>query len=116
MFTIDGKLKPEEVLAAFRAAAQATTDALPDALERCKTEQEKQQILAIRDACQLAYLRALAGTLKHTGPLFDQVANELKTTADEVVAKIKKVKKTVEVINLFTDVLKLAGSLSLALA
>ncbi len=116
MFTVDGKLTPAEVLAAFRAAAQATTVALPYALTLCKTDKEKQRVLAIRDACQLAYLRALAGSLKHTGPLFDQVANDLKATANQIAGKIKKVKDAVEAINLFTDVFKLAGSLSLAFA
>lgn len=87
---MDGNLQMAEALAAFNASTLAATAALPKALDKCETEQQMQKIIADRDIVQLAYINALHKSLKHTGPLFEQIAKDLACAAKE----IEKIKKT----------------------
>ncbi len=73
-----------------------------------------QRVIADRDTCQLAYTNALALSLKHSGPLFEQMAKDLEKAAKEITKKSKNLKNATEAINLFADAVSLAASLALA--
>lgn len=113
---MDGKLERAEAILALAAAARAATEALPDALRVCKTREEMQKVIAGRDICQLAYTNCLVRSLTHTGPLFEQAANDLEKAASEVAKKTKNLKDGAEAISLLNDVVRLATSLTLAFA
>jgi len=113
---MDGSLDRAEALAALSAASLATTEALPDALLKCDTRMQMQKVIADRDTCQLAYTNALAQSLKHSGPLFEQIAKDLEKAAKEITKKSKNLENATEAINLFADAVRLAASLALAFA
>jgi len=113
---MDGNLERAEALAALSAAALAATAALPDALIKCETQAQMQKVIADRDTCQLAYTNCLAKSLKHTGPLFEQMAKDLEKAAEEITQKSKSLQNAIEAINLLSDAVRLASSLALAFA
>jgi hypothetical protein len=113
---MDGNLEKAEALSALSKASCAATAALPEALARCKTPAQKQKVMADRDICQLAYLNSLAKSLVQTGPLFEQMADDLGKAAIDVQARLKELKDPVAVSNLLVDVARLASSLALAFA
>ncbi len=112
----DGKLTQAEALKALRIAAQAATEALPAALAQCQTDDERRKVQADRDTVLLAYLNSLQKTLIHTGALFENTAGDLETEAANVKDTSTKLKNVSEAINLFADLVRLAGSLALAFA
>jgi hypothetical protein len=116
IIVMDGNLTEAEALRALSLAAQTATAALPKALAKCKTSAQEQQVMADRDTCMLAYLTCLEKSLTRTGPLFEAVAADLEKTAVEVTRKADSLKNAIEAINLFSDLVKLAGSLALAFA
>ncbi|MCF8217303.1 MAG: hypothetical protein K9I59_10840 [Chlorobium sp.] len=111
---MDGNLQMAEALEAFNASALAATAALPAALARCETESQMQKIIADRDIVQLAYFNALHKTLKHTGPLFEQIAKELACAAKEIEKKSKKLTSAADALSLLAEAARLASSLALA--
>jgi hypothetical protein len=113
---MDGNLQRAEALAALSAASLAATAALPDALFKCKTKAQMQKVIAHRDTCQLAYTNCLARSLKHTGPLFEQIAQDLEKAAGEIAQKSKSLQNAIEATNLLSDAVRLASSLALAFA
>lgn len=113
---LDGKLQRAEALHALRIAVQHSTEALPKALEKCENKQQRQKVMNDRDTLLLAYLTSLHKSLLHTGPLFEKMASDLEKAAKEIKAKATDLKNTSEAINLFADVVRLAGSLALAFA
>ncbi len=114
--TMDGELKKVEALAALSAASLAATAALPDALTKCETQAQMQKVMADRDICLLAYTNCLVHSLKHTGPLFEQMAKDLEKAANEITQKSKSLQNAIEAINLLSDAVRLASSLALAFA
>jgi hypothetical protein len=113
---MDGNLERAEALSALNAASLSATAALPHALIKCETQAQMQKVIADRDICQLAYTNCLARSLKHTGPLFEQMAKDLENAAGEITRKSKSLQDAIEAINLLSDAVRLAGSLSLAFA
>ncbi|MFT5702566.1 MAG: hypothetical protein ACI8ZB_005489 [Desulforhopalus sp.] len=111
---IDGSLKEAEALQALSLAAQSATAALPKALAKCKTIEDEQKVMADRDTCMLAYLMCMEQSLKRTGPHFEAIAADLENAANEVNKKADNLKNSIEAINLFADMVRLAGSLALA--
>jgi hypothetical protein len=73
-------------------------------------------VQADRDTILLAYLNSLQKTLIHTGALFEKTAADLETEARNAKEPSTKLKNVSEAINLFADLVRLAGSLALALA
>ncbi len=114
--TMDGKLKKAEALAALSAASQAATAALPEAFTKCESQAQMQKVMADRDICLLAYTNCLVQSLKHTGPLFEQMAKDLEKAAKEITRKSKSLQNDIEAINLLSDAVRLASSLALAFA
>ena len=110
----DGTLEPEEALGALRLAAQRATEALPTALSKCENEDQRQAVVADRDAVVLAYLACLKKTLVHTGPLFENMAIALQKEAEDIGQKVKDAVAAADACNLFTDLVKLAATLALA--
>jgi len=110
----DGKLEQVEALEALRLAAEAATDALPDALMKCETDEQRRQVVRQRDLVLLAFLQSLNKSLKLTGAAFEQTAQNLEAAAGEVQKKAKGLKDATEAIHLFADLVRLAGSLALA--
>lgn len=111
---MDGNLQQAEAISTLSAAAIAATAALPSALLKCENQSQIQKVIADRDTCQLAYTNCLAKTIKHTGPLFEQIAKELDDTAREVQRKAQTLKDASEAVNLLSDLVRLASSLALA--
>lgn len=111
---MDGNLKMAEALAAFNASALAATAALPAALSKCETESQMQKIITDRDIVQLAYINALNKSLKHTGPLFEQIAKDLECAAKEIEKKSKKLTSAADALSLLAEAARLACSLALA--
>jgi hypothetical protein len=111
---MDGALTQAEALGALSAAALAATQALPGALLRCETREQMQHVIADRDACQLAYTTALARSLFHTGPLFEQAADELQRAARAVAKSAQKQKTAAEAVGLLADLVRLSSKLALA--
>ncbi|ACF47290.1 MAG: hypothetical protein OQK66_01190 [Prosthecochloris sp.] len=111
---MDGNLQMAEALAAFNASTLAATAALPKALDKCETEQQMQKIIADRDIVQLAYINALHKSLKHTGPLFEQIAKDLACAAKEIEKKSKKLTSAADALSLLADAARLASALALA--
>lgn len=110
----DGNLTEEEALEALELAADVADEELPKALALCQTDDERKKVKGDRDLVILAHLRALKKSLEKTGPLFEKMADDLKIEAENVKKKAKELKDTVAAINLFTDLVRLAGSLALA--
>jgi hypothetical protein len=113
---MDGNLERAEALAALSAASRAATAALPAALIKCETQAQMQKVIADRDTCLLAYTNCLARSLKHTGPLFEQMAKDLEKAAEEISRKSECLQNANEAINLLSDAVRLASSLALAFA
>jgi predicted transglutaminase-like cysteine proteinase len=113
---MDGNLEKAEALAALSAASRAATAALPDALIKCKTQAQMQKVIADRDTCQLAFTNCQERSLRHTGPLFEQMAKELENAAKDITRKSKHLQDATEAINLLSDAVRLATSLALAFA
>jgi len=113
---MDGTLTQAEALTALSEAALTATNALPDALQKCKNREEMQQIIADRDTCRLAYTNALGRSLQHTGPLFEQTANDLGEAAKKVNKEVNKLKSATDAINLLADLARLSAKLALAFA
>jgi len=111
---MDGNLQMAEALAAFNASTLAATAALPKALDKCETEQQMQKIIADRDIVQLAYINALHKSLKHIGPLFEQIAKDLACAAKEIEKKSKKLTSAADALSLLADAARLASALALA--
>jgi len=112
----DGQLTQEEALAALRIAAQSATEALPAALAKCTTDDERHKVMTDRDTVVLAYLNSLQKTLIQTGSLFEKTAMDLETEAENVRQKAKTLNNVSEAINLFAGLITLAASLALAFA
>jgi hypothetical protein len=112
----DGTLTEAEALEALSAAAQAATEALPNALEKCETPAQLEKVQNDRDTVLLAYLNSLNRSLKNTSSQFEALANELSAEAAAVKARAGTVKNTAEAVNLMTDLVRLAASLALAFA
>ena len=110
----DGKLTQEEALKALRIAAQSATEALPAALEKCTTDDERHKVMADRDTVVLAYLNSLQKTLVQTGALFENTAINLANEADNVRQKAAALTDVTDAINLFAELIRLAASLALA--
>src|SRR5688500_8111222 len=110
--TMSGPLEKAEALVALSAASLAATAALPDALIKCETQARMQKVIADRDTCVLAYTNCLDRSLKHTGPLFEQMAKELGKAAEEITRKSKSLQDAIEAINLLSDAVRLATSLA----
>lgn len=108
---MDGKLKKAEAIKALNAASQAATGVLL----KCKPKQ-KQKVLADRDVCLIACLNCLDRSLKHTGPLFERMAKDLNDVAKKIVRKSQNRQNVNKAVNLLSDAVRLAGSLSLAFA
>ena len=113
---MDGKLEKAEALHALRIAVQHSTEALPKALEKCENNQQREKVMNDRDTLLLAYLTSLQKSLLHTGPLFEKIALDLEKAVKEIKGKAADLKNVTEAINLFVDVVRLAGSLALAFA
>lgn len=113
---MDGKLSQAEALAALSAAALAATNALPAALAQCQTAEQMQQVIADRDACQLAYTNVLERSLRHTGPLFEQVAAELHAASGAVNREARQLTSAAEAAGLLSELVRLAAKLALAFA
>jgi uncharacterized protein HemX len=111
---MDGNLETAEALAALSAAALAATAALPAALGRCETQRQMEKVIADRDICQLAYSNSLQKSLRHTGPLFEQIAKELNSASEEIDRKSKELAGAAEAVDLLAAAARLAGSLALA--
>jgi len=111
---MDGNLQMAEALAAFNASALAATAALPSALSKCETQKQMEKIIADRDILQLAYINALHKTLKHTGPLFEQIASDLQCAAKEIEKKSKNLTSAADAASLLAEAARLASSLALA--
>jgi hypothetical protein len=112
----DGELTQAEALGALGAAAQAATEALPDALAACKTAAERQKVQADRDTVVLAFLNSLKKSLANTSTLFETTASDLEEAAAKVTKQATTLRNATEAINLLTDLVRLAGSLALAFA
>jgi hypothetical protein len=112
----DGQLTKAEALQALRVAAQAATEALPAALAQCRTDSERQTVQGDRDIVMLAHLNSLQKTLIQTGTLFEKMAADLEQEAGNVRNKATTLQNISEAINLFADLVRLAGSLALAFA
>ncbi len=112
----NGSLKQDAALAALGAAARAATSALPAALLLCETRSQMRRVTEDRDLCQLAYTDALARTLKRTGPLFEQAAQELEKTAGEIEKRASAVKAAADAASLLADLARLSSKLALAFA
>jgi hypothetical protein len=113
---IDGELEEAEALGALAKAAERATEALPDALARCDSDEERQRVMAERDVIVLAYLSSIKKSLIHTAPKFEKLADDLEREADRVRQKAKALKNAVDAINLFSELTKLAASVALAFA
>lgn len=111
---MDGKLESAEALAALSAASVAATVALPDLLIKCNTMDQMQKVIADRDTCMLAYSQCLVRSLKHNGPLFEQMAKDLEKSAKKIGQNSSKLKDAAEAINFLTDAVRLATTLALA--
>jgi hypothetical protein len=114
--TMNGQLEKAEALAALSAAARAATAALPAALIKCETQEQMQKVIADRDTCVLAFTNCLERSLKHTGPLFEQMAKDLEKAAEEITRKSKSLQDAIQAINLLADAVRLATTLALAFA
>ena len=64
--TMDGTLELAEALGALRKASQAATSALPSALAKCETIEQRQEVMADRDTCVRIYLKCLKQSLELT--------------------------------------------------
>jgi hypothetical protein len=112
----DGELTEAEALAALAAAARAATEALPDALAACETGPQRHKVQGDRDTIVLAYLNSLRRSLVNTSTLFEATAVDLEKAAAAVAQDARKLKDATQAINLLTDLVRLAASLSLAFA
>ena len=112
----DGELTLDEALSALGTAAQAATEALPDALAACKTDAERQKVQADRDTVVIAFLNSLKKSLVITSTLFETTAADLEKTAAKVRKDATSLKNATEAINLLTDLVRLSASLALAFA
>jgi hypothetical protein len=113
---MNGNLDKAKALSALSTASNAATAALPSALIKCDKPEQMQKIMADRDLCQLAYTNSLVLSLKHTGPLFSKIADDLEATSEEVLKQATQLQNAVEAVKLLTDLVKLATSLALAFA
>jgi hypothetical protein len=113
---MDGTLTKAEALAALRIAAERATEALHPALALCKNDEERRKVIADRDVVMVAYLSALQKTLVHTGPLFEQMAADLASEAEQVRVRTERLQSASEATGLFAEIVRLAGSLALAFA
>ena len=113
---LDGKLTQAEALAALRAADETARAAKRDALRRCQTQEQISKVLSDCIECSLAYTAALRKSLKQTGPQFEENARQLRAAAQEVADKSKQLKTATEAVELLTDAVRLARSLTLAFA
>src|SRR3982751_3655432 len=93
---MDGELDEAEALNALALAAQRATEALPDALALCESDEQKQHVMAERDVVVLAYLSSLKKSLVHTAPKFEKLAGDLADEADNVREKAKDLQKAVD--------------------
>ena len=112
----DGTLTKDEALKALRIALEAATDALPEMLKKCTTDDQRKQCMGDRDKILLAYLSALDESLVHTGAMFEKVANDLEDEAATVQKKRATLKNAADAIGLLADLVGLAASLALAFA
>jgi hypothetical protein len=112
----DGQLTQAEALGALRIAAQSATEALPAALAKCTTDDERRKVMTDRDTVVLAYHNCLQKTLIQTGALFEKTAINLETEAENVRRKAATLTDVTDAINLFTELIRLAALLALAFA
>jgi hypothetical protein len=112
----NGALTLAEALAALRAADEAARAVRRDALKVCLTNAERCKVLSDCIDCSLAYTSALRKSLKQTGPLFEQLAKDLKAAAVEVMKKSKHLERAADAVKLLADTVRLAKSLSTAFA
>ena len=112
----DGKLSLDEALGALGTAAQAATEALPDALAACNTDAERQKVQADRDTVVIAFLNCLKRSLVITTSLFETTAADLEKAATKVRKDATSLMNATEAINLLTDLVRLSASLALAFA
>ena len=116
LIVLDGNLDQAEALRVLRTAAQRATEALPKAIEKCTNDVQRQTVIGDRDTIVLAYLTCLTKSLQHTGPLFERLAADLESASKKIKKKATNLRNANEAINLFADVVRLAGSLALAFA
>ncbi|WP_150794881.1 hypothetical protein [Pseudomonas fluorescens] len=112
----DGTLTKDEALDALRAAAEAATNSLPDAFQKCNNDDERQVVMRHRDAIVLAHLRALDKSLQYNSKPFEDLAKVLSDQAGRLGVQVSKTKEATETILLFSDLLQLAATLALAFA
>lgn len=112
----DGTLTKDEALNALRAAAESATNSLPDAFQKCRTDDERKEVMRHRDAIVLAHLRALDKSLQYNSKPFEDLAKALSDKAEKLGLQINKTKDSTEAILLFSELLQLAATLVLAFA
>lgn len=112
----DGHLEEAEALAALRSAAEAATILLTSAIVAGAAQQEIETLMAERDCCQLAYLQSLNTSLRHTGPYFEKIAQQLNNTAKEIEKKAASLTAIEDAVNLLTSAAELATKLAIAFA
>ena len=110
----DGQLTQDGALGALRIAAESATEALPDALAKCNSQDQREKVQAERDTVVLAYLNSLKKSLLQTSSLFEKMAEDLQREAEEVKQKAKSLTDAVAAVNLLTELVRLAASLALA--
>jgi len=113
---MDGRLEEAEALKVLSEAARAATHTLPAALAKCTTQEQMQKVIADRDAVMLAYTNSLVRSLRNTGPLFEQTAQDLDGATATVLAEAKNLKTDIQAIGLLADLVRLASALALAFA
>ncbi len=112
----DGTLTEQEALDALKHAALAATEALPKALAKCSTDEQRTKVMNDRDTVLLAFLNALDKSLINTSAMFEKIANDLESEAQSVMKRKDKLKNAAEAIGLLSDLVGLAASLALAFA
>jgi|GEM_PF-2368022 len=112
----DGELTQEEALTALKNAAQSATEALPSAMAKCQTQDERNKVQTARDTVLLAYLNSLKKSLINTSSQFEQVAQDLETEAETVKKNSATLQSVDQALDLFTGLVRLAASLALAFA
>ncbi|WP_156357116.1 MULTISPECIES: hypothetical protein [Pseudomonas] len=112
----DGTLTKDEALDSLRAAAESATNSLPDAFQKCSTDDERKAVMRHRDAIVLAHLRALDKSLQYNSKPFEDLAKALSDHAEKLGLQVSKTKDGTEAILLFSELLQLAATLALAFA
>jgi hypothetical protein len=80
------------------------------AYQKCETDDQRKQLVALRDSARDAFWKSIAENLSDNHALIDKSLNDLKTTNDNIQAAVKSLQNISAFLNMVTQGVTLAAA------